>query len=114
MSRSMEDANQAITRQDLNEALARAVQAVAAAVQAEIKAVQAEIRAAEGRTNARIEQVETSLMTEFHKWASPAEMCARSHAATLRAIRCRDRIPPRSREETRRKSAAVERAFQTR
>ena len=86
MSRSMEDANQAITRQDLNEALDRAVQAAAATVQAEIKAVQAEIRAAEGRTNARIEQVETSLMTEFHKWASPAEMRARSHAAALRAI----------------------------
>jgi uncharacterized membrane protein YgcG len=71
--------DQPISRQDLNEALNRAVQAIAAAIQAEIQA-------SEQRTNARIEQVETSLLTEFHKWASPAEMRARSHAAALRAI----------------------------
>ena len=34
----------------------------------------------------RCEQVETSLLTEFHKWASPAEARHRSIAATLRAI----------------------------
>jgi len=33
-----------------------------------------------------IERVETALLTEFHKWASPAEMRARTHAAALRAI----------------------------
>ena len=38
------------------------------------------------QTNARIEQVETALLTEFHKWASPAEMRARTHAAAIRAI----------------------------
>ena len=32
------------------------------------------------------EHVETTLLTEFHKWASPAEMRARSHAAALRAM----------------------------
>jgi septal ring factor EnvC (AmiA/AmiB activator) len=34
----------------------------------------------------RIEHVETSLLTEFHKWASPTEARLRSHAATLRAL----------------------------
>jgi hypothetical protein len=36
--------------------------------------------------DAKIERVETALLTEFHKWASPAEMRARTHAAALRAI----------------------------
>jgi len=47
----------------------------------------------EGRTNARldelrtyVERMETTLLTEFHKWASPAEMRARSHSAALRAM----------------------------
>jgi citrate lyase gamma subunit len=44
------------------------------------------IDAAMQQTNARIEQVETALLTEFHKWASPAEMRARTHAAAIRAI----------------------------
>lgn len=35
---------------------------------------------------AKIEKVETAPLTEFHKWASPAEMRARTHAAALRAI----------------------------
>jgi hypothetical protein len=35
---------------------------------------------------ADIERVETALLTEFHKWASPAEARARTHTATLRAI----------------------------
>jgi hypothetical protein len=33
-----------------------------------------------------LERVETALLTEFHKWASPAEARTRSHTATLRAI----------------------------
>ena len=41
---------------------------------------------AERRLNARIEQVETSLLTAFHKWASPVEMRVRSHAAAIRAL----------------------------
>ena len=44
------------------------------------------IAAVEERLNARIERVETSLLTEFHKWASPAEARAKSHAAVLRAL----------------------------
>jgi hypothetical protein len=35
---------------------------------------------------AQLERVETSLLAEFHKWASPVEMRVRSHAATLRAL----------------------------
>lgn len=34
----------------------------------------------------RCEHVETTLLTEFHKWATPAEMRARSHSAALRAM----------------------------
>jgi hypothetical protein len=33
----------------------------------------------------RLEKVETTLLTEFHKWASPIEFRQRSHAAALRA-----------------------------
>lgn len=33
----------------------------------------------------RLERLETKLLTEFHKWASPVEMRQRSHAAALRA-----------------------------
>ena len=36
--------------------------------------------------DARIERVETNLLTEFHKWASPTDMRIRSHSATLRAL----------------------------
>jgi hypothetical protein len=38
------------------------------------------------RVEVNIERVETSLLTEFHKWASPIEMRVRSHAAALRAM----------------------------
>jgi hypothetical protein len=34
----------------------------------------------------RLEKVETTLLTEFHKWASPVETRQRSHAAVLRAL----------------------------
>jgi hypothetical protein len=37
-------------------------------------------------TKQDLERVETTLLTEFHKWASPAEARAKSHTATLRAI----------------------------
>ena len=37
-------------------------------------------------TKQDLERVETTLLTEFHKWASPAEARARTHTATLRAI----------------------------
>jgi hypothetical protein len=32
-----------------------------------------------------LERVETTLLTEFHKWASPADMRQRSHALAIRA-----------------------------
>jgi predicted nuclease with TOPRIM domain len=34
----------------------------------------------------KIERVETALLTEFHKWASPVEMRLRSHTTVLRTI----------------------------
>ena len=33
-----------------------------------------------------LEKVETTLLTEFHKWASPVEMRQKSHAAAIRAL----------------------------
>ena len=36
--------------------------------------------------SARLEKVETTLLTEFHKWASPVELRQQSHAAALRAL----------------------------
>jgi chromosome segregation ATPase len=35
---------------------------------------------------AAIERVETSLLTEFHKWSSPLEARMRTHSAALRAL----------------------------
>jgi hypothetical protein len=36
--------------------------------------------------NAAIERVETSLLTEFHKWASPNDQKLRTHREALRAL----------------------------
>ncbi len=38
------------------------------------------------RVREQVERVETSLLTEFHKWASPVEARQRSHTAALRAL----------------------------
>ena len=35
---------------------------------------------------AQLKRIETALLTEFHKWASPVEMRVRSHAAAIRAL----------------------------
>ena len=34
----------------------------------------------------QLERVETKLLTEFHKWASPVDLRVRSHAAASRAM----------------------------
>ena len=34
----------------------------------------------------RLEKVETTLLTEFHKWASPQEMRLRTHTMAIRAL----------------------------
>ncbi len=34
----------------------------------------------------QLRTVETSLLTEFHKWASPSEARQRTHTAILRAV----------------------------
>ncbi len=34
----------------------------------------------------QLERVETKLLTEFHKWASPVELRVRSHSAAIRAM----------------------------
>ena len=33
-----------------------------------------------------LEKVETTLLTDFHKWDSPVELRQKTHAAALRAI----------------------------
>jgi hypothetical protein len=33
----------------------------------------------------QLEKVENTLLTEFHKWATPVELRQKSHAAALRA-----------------------------
>ena len=47
------------------------------------KQIAALIAASEERMLARIEKTETTLLTEFHKWAFPVEMRQRTHAAVL-------------------------------
>jgi hypothetical protein len=44
-------------------------------------------------TKLDLERVETRLLTEFHKWASPAEARAKTHTAAIRAIDL-ERIEP--------------------
>jgi hypothetical protein len=34
----------------------------------------------------QLERVETNLLTEFHKWASPLEARQRTHTAALKAV----------------------------
>lgn len=48
--------------------------------------VDAKMADMEARLDAKIKKFETTLLTEFHKWASPADARARTHAAVLRAI----------------------------
>ncbi len=48
--------------------------------------LRAAIDAAVEHLEARIERTGTTLLTEFHKWASPTEMRLRSHSAALRAL----------------------------
>jgi hypothetical protein len=43
------------------------------------------IATSETRLAAAIERVETSLLTEFHKWASPLEMRVCTHSTAIRA-----------------------------
>ena len=57
-----------------------------AELKADMKGLKADIERVEAELKVDIERVETALLTEFHKWASPAEARARTHAAALRAI----------------------------
>ena len=47
---------------------------------------EAKIEESEERSAAQLERVETALLTEFHKWASPMEARVRSHNALLKAL----------------------------
>ena len=48
--------------------------------------MEALLLATRGDLVASIERVETSLLTEFHKWASPIDARMRTHTAALRAV----------------------------
>ncbi len=48
--------------------------------------IAAQLEERDKRLLASIERVETALLTEFHKWASPLEMRVRTHSAALRAV----------------------------
>jgi len=44
------------------------------------------IRASEDRMTEQMRNIETTMLTEFQKWASPVEMRLKTHTATLRAV----------------------------
>ena len=52
----------------------------------ELERVETKFLAEVQRLDQKIERVETNLLTEFHKWASPFENRQRSHAAAIRAL----------------------------
>ena len=44
------------------------------------------IQASEERVTEQMRNIETTLLTEFQKWASPVDMRLKTHTATLRAV----------------------------
>lgn len=52
----------------------------------EMTSLRAEMTSLEERMIEAIRDSETKLLTEFHKWASPVELRARSHAAAIKAL----------------------------
>ena len=45
-----------------------------------------QLSASEARYREQLEGVETRLLTEFHKWASPLESRQRTHGAAIRTL----------------------------
>lgn len=48
--------------------------------------ISGQIGASEERMGARMEKIETALLTEFHKWAPPVVTRLRSHSDALRTM----------------------------
>jgi len=48
--------------------------------------ISTQIAAGEERMGARMERIETALLTEFHKWASPVVTRLRSHSDAMRTL----------------------------
>ncbi len=44
------------------------------------------VNSATAELRERIEETETKLLTEFHKWAGPSDARQKSHAAAIRAL----------------------------
>jgi hypothetical protein len=74
--------NELATKQDLSELKASIKEELADVVE-RLFASQREL---ESRLNEKIERIETTLLTEFHKWVSPQAARQRTHSAALRAI----------------------------
>jgi uncharacterized protein involved in exopolysaccharide biosynthesis len=63
-----------------------AVRSEIGTLHSEIGTLHSEIGTLRAELRAEIERVETSLLTEFHKWASPVELRIKSHATAMRAL----------------------------
>ena len=57
-----------------------------AELRGEIGELRGEMRREIGEVRGEIERVETRLLTEFHKWASPNEARQRTYSAALHAL----------------------------
>ncbi len=55
-------------------------------IRAELSTLRDSVEAELATLRFSIERVETSLLTEFHKWSSPLEMRVKSHALAIRAL----------------------------
>jgi hypothetical protein len=56
--------------------------------------MQAQLESNRKWTLAQLQRLETRLLTEFHKSASPVELRRRTHAAVLRVIDLEVGLPP--------------------
>jgi hypothetical protein len=55
-------------------------------IRAELATLRGSVEAEFSTLRNSIERVETSLLTEFHKWSSPLEMRVKSRALAIRAL----------------------------
>jgi chaperonin cofactor prefoldin len=67
----------------LDEELKQHLQAMEQRLTTRIDEVKSQVKA---YVDERCERLETTLLTEFHKWASPVEMRLRSHSSVLRTL----------------------------
>ena len=66
----------------MDEELKQFLTQIATRQDARIEALEGKLTAMETRLHARIEKVETTLLAEFHKWASPVDARLRPRSLT--------------------------------